>query len=88
MRQVAPFSELWLYRRAEGDESPKLEGHVATPEEPEIPRGVKKRPSWMKPEEIESEDPLALLDDAADDAQVETVAAETGNPNTVEPESL
>ncbi len=66
LRQVAPFSELWLYRRAEGDETPVSEGRAASSEEPEMPRGMRRRPSWMKPEEPEADDPLGLLDEATD----------------------
>jgi segregation and condensation protein A len=60
LRQVAPFSELWLYRRGDEDEIP-APAREAGPEEPELPRGMKRRPPWMKPEEEEPEDPLAAL---------------------------
>jgi segregation and condensation protein A len=64
LRQIAPFSELWLYRRNEDDEVPPVEGKAESLEEPEGFRGVRRRPSWMKPEEPEVEDPLIALLDA------------------------
>ena len=63
LRQVEPFSELWLYRRGEDDEAPPVERVATALEETEVPRGVRRRPSWMKPEEPEHDDPLALLDE-------------------------
>ena len=62
LRQVTPFSELWLYRRGEDDEAPLSESRETEPEEPELPRGTRRRPSWMPPEEEEPEDPLAAFD--------------------------
>jgi segregation and condensation protein A len=67
MRQVAPFSELWFYRRREEDEIP-APVREASSEEPDIPRGMRRRPPWMKPEAEEPEDPLAALD--ADESEV------------------
>ena len=61
MRQVAPFSELWLYRRGDEDDTP-APAREPTSEEPDVPRGMRRRPPWMKPEEPETEDPLAALD--------------------------
>ena len=73
LRQVEPFSELWLYRRTEDEEAPPVEGRAEAQEEPDGFRGVRRRPPWMKPEEPESVDPLiALLD--ADDPDPEPVA--------------
>ena len=63
LRQVSPFSELWLYRRGDEDEIP-APVREPQPEEPETMRGVRRRPSWMKPEEEEPDDPLAALDAA------------------------
>ena len=60
LRQVAPFSELWLYRRGGEDEPPPLET-AGAPGEPEVPRGVRRRPRWMRPEEPDSIDELAAL---------------------------
>lgn len=60
LRQTEPFHELWLYRRNEEEEAPPRE-RPESPEEPEPPRGIKRRPPWMKPEEQE-EDPFAALD--------------------------
>ena len=63
LRQVMPFSELWLYRRGVDDEIPAVEGRAGATEEPDFPRGVRRRPPWMKPEEVEPSDPLlAALD--------------------------
>ena len=86
LRQVAPFSELWLYRRAEGDEEPAIEGRATGEEEPEVPRGVRRRPAWMKPEEPETHDPLASLDDGAEGANAEPVVAES-HPTPMEQET-
>lgn len=73
MRQVEPFTELWLYRRGEEDEAPApaREGEA---EEPEMPKGIRRRPSWMRPEEPEPEDPLAALDAPALPATTPAVA--------------
>ncbi|MSR37190.1 MAG: hypothetical protein EXR95_11215 [Gemmatimonadetes bacterium] len=77
LRQVAPFSELWLYRRNDDDEAPAA-AHPDAPEEPEVPRGIRRRPSWMKPEEIETDDRLAALDRDQGEA-VSVAAAETAD---------
>ena len=77
LRQVTPFSELWLYRRGEEDEAPLTDGKEGSPEEPEIPRGTRRRPSWMPPEEEESEDPLAILDVDPDSPSVDSLGRET-----------
>ena len=76
LRQVMPFSELWLYRRGEDDETPLVGGKEAGPEEPEIPRGVRRRPLWMKPEEEEPENPLAILDEGLDFHSADTMDQE------------
>ncbi len=75
LRQVMPFSELWLYRRGEGDEIPAVEGRATATEEPDFPRGIRRRPSWMKPEEAEPADPLlaALDQEAARENESRTV---------------
>jgi segregation and condensation protein A len=62
LRQVTPFSELWIYRRSEDDDTPPVEGRELDLEEPEIRRGTLRRPSWMPPEEEELEDQLAVPD--------------------------
>jgi segregation and condensation protein A len=61
LRQVAPFSELWLYRRTEAGEAPPLEGIADGAEEPEVFRGIRRRPAFMRPEEPEPVDELAEL---------------------------
>lgn len=85
LRQVMPFSELWMYRRAEGDEIPPVEGRQGAVEEPEIPRGIRRRPPWMKPEEVEAADPLAALDEKLDAASA--TLAETAPPPEASPET-
>lgn len=77
LRQVTPFSELWLYRRREGDETSLTEGGDPALEEPEIPHGTRRRPAWMPPEEEEPEDPLAVLDVNLDALDEDTVGPET-----------
>jgi segregation and condensation protein A len=77
LRQVTPFSELWLYRRREDDETPLAEGGEPALEEPEVPRGTRRRPSWMPPEEEELEDPLAVLDVNLDIADEDAMGLET-----------
>ena len=77
LRQVTPFSELWLYRRREDDAGPLTEGREPALEEPEIPRGTRRRPSWMPPEEEEPEDPLAVLDLDSDDQGGDTMGRDT-----------
>ena len=85
LRQVEPFSELWIYRQTEGDVVPPDERKASAPEEPEAPRGIKRRPPWMKPEEEEADDPFArLLSDGAVEADAEP---EPTTPHTVEPET-
>ena len=78
LRQVTHFSELWLYRRREDDETPLAEGGEPELEEPEIPRGTRRRPSWMPPEEEEEEpeDPLAALDVNLDAPDEDTMGPE------------
>ena len=77
LRQVTPFSELWLYRRSEDDETPLAEGRDPGLEEPEIPRGTRRRPPWMPPEEEEPEDPLPVLDVSLDVPDENTMGPET-----------
>lgn len=77
LRQVTPFSELWLYRRREDDDGPLTEGREPALEEPEIPRGTRRRPPWMPPEEEEPEDPLAVLDLDSDDQGGDTLGRDT-----------
>jgi hypothetical protein len=72
LRQVMPFSDLWLYRRAEGDETPPVEGRSEADEEPEIPRGMRRRPPWMRPEEVEPDDPMAELDEEIERQSLDT----------------
>ena len=78
LRQVTHFSELWLYRRREDDETPLAEGGEPELEEPEIPRGTRRRPSWMptEEEEEEPEDPLAALDVNLDAPDEDTMGPE------------
>ena len=76
LRQVTPFSELWLYRRREDDETPPAEGGEPGLEEPEILRGTRRRPSWMPPEEEEPEDPLAVVDVNLDAPDEDTMGPE------------
>jgi chromatin segregation and condensation protein Rec8/ScpA/Scc1 (kleisin family) len=79
LRQVMPFSDLWIYRRAEGDEVPPVEGRSAPDEEPETFRGLKRRPDFMKPEELEPEDdPLLALLKRVDERVAATAAATAG----------
>ena len=82
LRQVSPFSELWLYRRGEEDEVPSVEGAVAASEEPEAPRGIGRRPPWMKPEEPEPADELAEFDHDGDgsDTRAGADSPEGGTP--------
>jgi segregation and condensation protein A len=61
LRQVAPFSELWLYRRSAEGEAPPMERSAGGAEEPEVFRGIRRRPVFMKPEEPEPVDELAAL---------------------------
>ena len=77
LRQVTPFSELWLYRRSEDDETPLAEGREPGLEEPEIPCGTRRRPPWMPPEEEQPEDPLAVLDVSLDVPDEDTMGRET-----------
>jgi segregation and condensation protein A len=77
LRQVTPFSELWLYRRREDDDTPLAEGREPALEEPEIPRGTRRRPPWMPPEEEELEDPLAVLDLDSDVQGADNMGRET-----------
>ena len=76
LRQVTPFSELWLYRRREDGDPPPAEGRKPGLEEPEIPRGTRRRPSWMPPEEEEPEDPLAVLEVNLDAPDEDTMGPE------------
>ena len=76
LRQVTPFSELWLYRRREDGDPPPAEGRKLGLEEPEIPRGTRRRPSWMPPEEEEPEDPLAVLEVNLDAPDEDTMGPE------------
>jgi segregation and condensation protein A len=87
LRQVAPFSELWLYRRGEDDAVPPVEGAETAPEEPEFPRGVRRRPAWMKPEEPEVDDPLAALDEKAEAEQRATAVTAHGGGDPTEGET-
>lgn len=79
LRQVAPFTELWLYRRRDDEEPPPMEGRVAATEEPEIPRGVRRRPPWMKPEEPEPGDEVPDFEEGVghSDAMAEASADST-----------
>ena len=77
LRQVTPFSELWLYRRREDDDMPLAEDREPALEKPEIPRGTRRRPPWMPPEEEEPEDPLAVPDVNSDVPNDGTMSPET-----------